>query len=183
MLKRLVVSCAIAALLPGVALAATHKKAHKSSSRPSSHSSSSGPMVTYWGPRLGLSSSPDQFVVGGQLDFREFTPGLSISPNLEFGVGDNATWTALNADLKHYFAVQGSTWRPYLGGGLSVNFWSYNSPIVGVPDASGTKTGLNVILGAAVPTHTGGRFFSEARLGVGDIPNLKVMAGYNFRMR
>ena len=182
MLKRLVVSCAIAALLPGVALAATHKKAHKSSSH-HSHSTRSGPMVTWWGPRLGLSSSPDQFVVGGQLDFREFTPGLSISPNLEFGVGDNATWTALNADLKHHFVVQGASWRPYLGGGLSVNFWNYNSPTQGVPDGSGTQMGANLIAGAVVPTRTGSRFFTEARIGIGDIPNLKVMAGWNFRMR
>jgi len=140
-------------------------------------------MVTWWGPRLGLSSNPDQFVIGGQLDFREFTPGLSISPNLEFGVGDNATWTALNADVKHHFVVQGSTWRPYLGGGLSVNFWNYNSTFAGVPDASGTETGFNLILGAAVPTRTGSRFFTEVRLGVGDIPDMKVMAGWNFRMR
>jgi hypothetical protein len=117
MLKRLVVMCAIAALLPGVALAATHKK--KSKAR-STSSRSAGPTVTWWGPRLGLSSSPDQFVIGGQLDFREVAPGLSISPNLEFGIGDNVTWTAVNGDLKHHFVVQGATggrtWR-----GLSVN--------------------------------------------------------------
>ena len=134
MLKRFVVSCAIAALLPGVALAATHKKSSSRKSSSHSRSASSGPMVRWWGPRLGLSSNPDQFVIGGQLDFREFTPGLSISPNLEFGVGDNATWTALNGDLKHTFIVQGSTWRPYLGGGLSVNFWNWNSNMSGVPD-------------------------------------------------
>lgn len=182
MLKRLLVLCAIAALLPGVALAATHKKkstSHRSSS--SAQRSSSGPMVTWWGPRLGLSSSPDQFVIGGQLDFREIAPGLAFSPNLEFGMGDNATWTAINGDLKHHFVVQGATWRPYIGGGLSVNFWNVSGQN-GLPDESGTTTGANLIFGAVVPTHTGGRFFTEARIGLGDIPNLKVMAGWNFRM-
>ena len=182
MLKRLVVLCAIAALLPGVALAATHKKSSSRKSSSSSRSSRSGPMVTWWGPRLGLSSNPDQFVIGGQLDFREIAPGLSISPNLEFGVGDDMTWTAINGDLKHHFIVQGATWRPYLGGGLSVNFWNWNSSFAGVPDQSGTEMGANLVFGAVVPTHTGGRFFTEARIGIGDIPDLKVLAGWNFRM-
>jgi hypothetical protein len=175
MLKRLIVMSAIVALLPGVALAATHKKSksHRSSSR------SAGPTVTWWGPRLGVSSSPDQFVIGGQLDFREIAPGLSFSPNLEFGMGDNVTWTAVNGDLKHHFVVQGATWRPYLGGGLSVNFWNYSS---GFGDASGTEAGANLIFGAVVPTRSGSRFFTEARVGIGDIPDLKLMAGWNFRM-
>jgi len=182
MLKRLVVLCAIAALLPGVALAATHKKSSSRKSSSSSRSSRSGPMVTWWGPRLGLSSNPDQFVIGGQLDFREIAPGLSISPNLEFGVGDDMTWTAINGDLKHHFIVQGATWRPYVGGGLSVNFWNWNSPLPNAPDGSGTEMGANLIFGAVVPTHSGSRFFTEARVGLGDIPDLKIMAGWNFRM-
>ncbi len=179
MLKRLVVLCAIAALLPSVALGATKKKS--SSRKTTTRRASTGPMVSWWGPRLGLSSNPDQFVAGGQLDFREIAPGLGISPNVEFGFGDDFTWTAVNADLKHHFVVQGATWRPYMGGGLSVNFWNYNTP-VGSSGQSGSEVGANLIFGAAVPTHSGSRFFTEARLGLGDIPDLKVMAGWNFRM-
>ena len=182
MLKKLVVLCAIAALLPAAALAQTQRKSTaRTTSHRSSRSASSGPMVTAWGPRLGFSSNPDQFVIGGQLDFREISPDLSISPNLEFGFGDDFTWTALNADLKYHFDVRGSNWSPYMGGGLSVNFWSWHAPL-GFPDNSGTEIGANLIFGAAVPTHSGSRFFTEARLGLGDIPDIKVMAGWNFRM-
>lgn len=176
MLKRLVVLCAILALVPTVALAKTTKK--KSTAR----RASSGAMVTWWGPRVGFSSSPDQFVIGGQMDFREISRGLAISPNLEFGMGDDMTWTAVNADLKHHFTVQGASWRPYLGGGLSVNFWNWSSTFPGVPDESGTEMGANLVFGAVVPTHSGSRFFTEARVGLGDIPDLKIMAGWNFRM-
>ena len=176
MLKKLVVLCAIATLLPGVALAKTRRT---STHHRAARTRSSGPALTSWGPRFGFSSNPDQLVIGGQLDFREVAPDLSISPNVEFGFGDNLTWTALNADLKYHFHVQGATWRPYLGGGLSMNFWSSNSSI---GDASGTEMGANFILGAAVPTHSGSRFFTEARIGLGDLPDLKVMAGLNFRM-
>ena len=179
MLKRLVVLFMIAALLlPAAADAATKKR---SSSRRSSSRASSGPAVSWWGPRLGFSSSPDQFVIGGQLDFREVTPGLAISPNVEFGFGDDMTWTAVNGDLKHHFMVQGSTWRPYLGGGLSLNFWNYSGPGT-LPDNSGSEFGANLIFGATVPTRAGSRFFTEARIGLGDIPDLKLMAGWNFRM-
>ena len=177
MLKKLVVLCAIAALVPTVALAKTQAK-RKTTAR----QASSGPMVSWWGPRLGFSSSPDQFVIGGQMDFREFTPGLGISPNVEFGFGDDLMWTAVNADLRHKFVVQGASWRPYLGGGLSVNFWNWSSPFAGVPDESGTEMGANLVFGAMVPTHSGSRFFTEARIGIGDIPDLKIMAGWNFRM-
>jgi hypothetical protein len=176
MLKRLVVLCAILALVPTVALAKTAKK--KSTAR----KASSGAMVSWWGPRLGFSSSPDQFVVGGQMDFREFSPGLGLSPNVEFGFGDDLMWTAVNADLKHHFVVQNASWRPYVGGGLSVNHWNWSSPISGVPDESGTEMGANLIFGARFPTHSGSRFFTEARIGIGDIPDLKIMGGWNFRM-
>ena len=173
MLKRLVVLFAIASLVPAVALAKTTR-------RSSTHrASSSARSLSWWGPRLGFSSNPDQFVIGGQLEFREVAPGLAISPNLEFGIGDDFTWTALNGDLKHHFIVQGANWRPYVGGGLSVNFWNYNSNF---GDASGTEMGANLIFGAVVPTHSGSRFFTEARVGLGDIPDLKILAGWNFRM-
>jgi len=182
MLKRIMVLCAIAALLPAAALAQTHKKSTaRSSSHRTTRSAGAGPMVTTWGPRLGFSSNPDQFVIGGQLDFREISQDLSISPNLEFGFGDDFTWTAVNADLKYRFDVRGSNWTPYMGGGLSVNFWSFSAPF-GLPDASGTEVGANLIFGAAVPTHSGSRFFTEARIGLGDIPDIKVMGGWNFRM-
>ena len=177
MLKRFVVLSLIAALLlPAAADAATKKR---SSTRRSSSRASSGPTVSWWGPRLGISSSPDQFVIGGQLDFREVMPGMGFSPNIEFGFGDNVTWTAVNGDLKHHFMVRGSAWRPYLGGGLSMNFWNYSGQ---GGDASGSEFGANLILGAVVPTRQGSRFFTEARIGLGDIPDLKLMAGWNFRM-
>jgi hypothetical protein len=178
MLKKLVVLCAIAALLPAAAWAKTQRRA---STHRTARASSSGALVTTWGPRLGFSSNPDQFVAGGQLDFRDIAENLSISPNLEFGFGDNFTWTALNADLKYRFDVRGANWTPYMGGGLSMNFWSYSAPL-GLPDGSGTEMGANLIFGAAVPTRSGSRFFTEARIGLGDIPDLKVMAGWNFRM-
>jgi len=180
MLKRLVVLFMIAALLlPAAADAATKKK--RSSSRRSSSRASAGPAVSWWGPRLGFSSSPDQFVIGGQLDFREVTPGLAISPNVEFGFGDDMTIIALNLDGHYHFAIEGSRWRPYAGAGIAISFVSFdNGP--GNGDDSDTEVGGALILGAGVPTAAGNRFFSELKLGLGDVPDLKIMVGWNFRM-
>lgn len=158
MLRKLFVLCALTALVPVSALAATR-------------------IVTTYGPRIGVSNNPDQVVFGGQMDFGEVAPDLSLSPNVELGFGDHMTLIALNADLQYHFEVQGSAWKPYAGGGLSVNFFSFDSRLGGGSD---TQAGVNFLIGAAVPTKTGSRFFSELRLGAGDIPDLKLMFGWNF---
>ena len=38
-----------------------------------------------------MSINPDQFVIGGQMNFPLEPRGLAISPNIELGVGDNVT--------------------------------------------------------------------------------------------
>ncbi|HKA25336.1 MAG TPA: hypothetical protein VKF80_10170, partial [Candidatus Eisenbacteria bacterium] len=49
------------------------------------------------GPRVGLGINPDQFVIGGQMNFPLEPHGLAISPNVELGVGDHTTTIQLNA--------------------------------------------------------------------------------------
>jgi hypothetical protein len=158
MIKKLFVLCALVALVPVSALAATR-------------------IANTFGPRIGLSNNPDQVVFGGQLSLGEVAPDLSLSPNVEVGLGDHMSLIALNADLQYHFAVQGSSWKPYAGGGLSVNWFSFDDRIGGGSD---TQAGVNFLVGAAVPTKTGSQFFSELRLGAGDIPDLKLMFGWNF---
>jgi hypothetical protein len=136
-------------------------------------------VATAMGPRLGFSTDPDQLVVGGQMDFGEIAPDVVFTPNLELGVGDNAIVFAVNADIHYHFKIEGSEWRPYLGGGLGANFVDFDGPI-----GSETAIGANLIVGAIVPTRTGSRFFTEARFLLGDavLPDLKLMVGWNFKM-
>ena len=159
MLRRLLVVGALA-LLPLVAYAAS-------------------PTVTAFGPRLGVSVDPDQFVVGGQLSLQEFAPNWSFDPNLELGFGDNLTDIAFNLDAYYHLRLSGSDWRPYLGGGLGVNFVSWDAPL-GRRDDSDTQVGLNLVAGLTIPARSGDHWFTELRFGVGDIPTLKIMGGYNF---
>ena len=132
------------------------------------------------GPRVGFSVDPSQIVFGGQAIVGEIAPKLTFDPSLEFGLGDHVTVIAANFDIHYHFDVQGTAWRPYAGGGVALNFLSFDyGPF---QNNSDTAVGGNVILGAAVPTPSGNRFFSELKLGLGDVPTMKAVVGWNFKM-
>jgi hypothetical protein len=164
MFKRLVVLCALCALLPISAYAA-------------------GAAVTSYGPRVGFSTSPDQLVVGGQLSVGNVTPEITFDPNVELGFGDNATLIAFNLDLHYHFDISGSNWSPYVGAGVGINFISIDLPPGVSADNSFTKVGGQLIGGASVPTASGNKFFGELKLGLGDsaIPDMKLLVGWNFK--
>jgi hypothetical protein len=137
------------------------------------------PAVTAFGPRFGASVDPGQLVVGGQLSLRDFAPNWSFDPNLELGFGDNQTVFAFNLDAFYHLRLAGSDWRPYVGGGLGVDFFSLDAPF-GMRDRSDTEVGLNLVGGFTIPAGPGDRWFTELRFGVGDIPTLKIIGGFNF---
>lgn len=137
-------------------------------------------VATGIGPRIGFSADPDQLVFGGQLTIGEVAPSLTFDPNLEIGVGDDLLLIGFNFDLHYHFDIN-STWRPYAGGGVGINFVDYDDDAFGNSD-SDTEFGGQLILGAGAPTSSGNRFFGEMKLGLGDVPDLKVVVGWNFKM-
>ena len=60
-----------------------------------------------------------------------------------------------------------------------MNFVSWDAPL-GTRDDSDTQVGLNLVAGLTIPARSGDHWFTELRFGVGDIPTLKIMGGYNF---
>ena len=163
MLRNLVFAGTLAALIPASALAA----------RPGG--------VSGVGPRIGFSVSPDQLVLGGHLVVGEVAPRMAFVPNLELGVGDDRTLIAMNFDMHYTFMLRDSDWRPYAGAGLGINFEEIDREPPR-DDTSETNVGGNVIIGAAAPTRSGNQFFGELRFGLGDIPSLKLVAGWTFGM-
>jgi len=145
-------------------------------SAPAAHAA---PAVTAAGPRFGFSVDPDQVVVGGQLSLREFAPDWSFDPNLELGFGDDQTTIEFNLDAYYHLRLSGSDWRPYVGGGLGVDFVSRDEPL-GVRDHSNTYVGLNAVAGFTIPAGSGRHWFTELRFGLGDLPTLKIIGGLNF---
>jgi hypothetical protein len=138
-------------------------------------------VATGIGPRVGFSVDPDQIVFGGHAVIGEIAPSVTFDPSLEFGFGDNSTVVAMNFDAHYHATLANSDWRPYFGAGIGVNFFSHDNPAP-FRDDSDTNVGGNLILGAGIPTRSGNRFFTELRLGLGDIPSLKMIAGWNFRL-
>ena len=128
------------------------------------------------GPRVGFSSSPDQLVVGGQVEFPEFAPHLTVDPSLELGFFDDQTTIALNGDFYYHFPLRNSAWTPYAGLGVALVISQFAN------SDSQTDAGANLVGGASVPTRSGNRFFGELRIGLGDIPSLKLIAGWNFKV-
>lgn len=130
-----------------------------------------------WGPRLGLTSGPDQLHVGFHLDFGNFAQHVRFQPNFEMGFGDGATLAAMNFETAYRFSSS-SDWSPYAGGGVGVNFWG--SDRRGFRDYNDTDVGLNLLGGIEKSLSDGDRFFTEAKFGVDDAPDFKLTFGWTF---
>jgi len=162
MMKRLLVTALLAVALPWTAQAATSS--------------------TLIGPRFGVSLDPDQLVLGGQLVTPPVAPHITFDPSLELGLGDDQTVVAINLDMFYHFELHDTQWSPYAGLGVGINWFSIDRPAP-ESDQSNSEVGANVVLGVDVPTSHGSWFFSELRAGLGDIPEMKIIAGWNFALR
>lgn len=160
MLRRLLAVTALLAAIPAASTAA-----------------STASTFTAFGPQLGFSSGPDQFVVGGHLQWGDIAPRLDFVPGIDLGFGDNITLVSLNGDF-HYRLDTRTQWQPYLGGGVGIHFFSFDHG-----GGSDTRAGGHFIAGADVATKSHSRFFAELKLGFGDSPDLKAMAGWSFKPR
>jgi len=160
MLRRSLIALALLAMLP---LAA-----------------SAGSFNSY-GPEIGFSQSPDQLVLGGHLNWNSVAPHLDFSPGIDLGLGDNLTLVTFNGDF-HYRIVTSTSWQPYIGGGMGLHFVSADNTFGGRnTNNSDLHAGGHFIAGATIPTAGKSRFFTELKLGFGDSPDLKAVAGWNYR--
>ena len=138
---------------------------------------------TIIGPHLGFSGSPDQFILGGQIQFADVAPQLDFVPGVDLGLGDGLTVLGLNGDFHYRIPVRNTTWQPYAGAGVSLFIFSADTGDFGGSRSSGSAGGGSLILGADVPTQSGSRFFAEMKFGLGDGPSFRLIGGWHFRMR
>ena len=161
MLRRSILAVAILAILPAAAAAAAANS------------------FTAFGPELGFSQTPDQVVFGGHLQWGDVAPQLDFVPGIDLGFGDNTTLVSLNGDF-HYRIDTKTQWQPYVGGGVGIHFFSFDNVGPGV-DKSVTRGGGHFIAGADVATKGRSRFFAELKIGFGDSPDMKAVAGWSFK--
>jgi len=129
------------------------------------------------GPRVGVTSDPDQVFAGMQFNFGEFVPHLRFQPNFEFATGDDFDIISVTAPVHYRFVVQGNV-VPYVGGGLTLAWVNADLP-QGQSDSE-FEIAAKAIGGVEWPLRGANAFFLELNVGVGDIQDVAVVAGWMF---
>jgi len=132
-------------------------------------SATSASAQTSAGIRAGLSVDPDQFYFGGHVETPPLIEELRFKPNVEIGVGNDATVVALNVEFAYVFPSQ-RDWNMYAGAGPALI-------IVDTARDTSSGGGFNMLVGAS---HSSG-LFVEFKVGVVDSPDVKIGVGYSFR--
>jgi hypothetical protein len=138
-----------------------------------------------WGPRVGLSSDPDQVVAGAHFDLGEFTRNLRFQPSVEIGLGDDLLSFYGNAMTAYYFPVKGNV-TPYAGAQLTAWLADFDDEPGPQPfddefdDGFNTEIGLAALGGIETRFKSGTRFLAELQLELTNHPEVKVMAGWTF---
>lgn len=137
-----------------------------------------------WGPRVGVSSDPDQVFGGVHVDFGEFADNVRFQPSAEVGFGDHVTTVQVNFMVSYYFPVKASV-TPYAGGSLSAAFFDFRSNCSSFARSFGcanSETEIGPVAVGGIETKLSGktRFLAELQLGFGDLPDAKLLAGWQF---
>ncbi len=119
------------------------------------------------------------------MDAGRLNDRIRLQPSAELGLGNGLLLGSANFDLHYLFGlVGGRRYRPYAGGGLGLN-------VIDVKNGFGQGTGfdfepvLNLVGGLEWGASRKGsrslnRYLVEARVGMGDTPELKLVFGLNF---
>lgn len=134
--------------------------------------------VSKYGARLGFSSNPDQFTVGGYAQLGELAPKLSMRPSMDLGWGDDVFSWLTNLDLQYSFA--GTSVVPFVGAGLGIAYYNFSEPEGYTGDSSDTSVGLGVYGGAEMDLGDYKSGYIEARFGVDEMPDFKLTLGFGF---
>lgn len=127
-----------------------------------------------YGVRIGYGSDPDQFVVGFQTDLAQVYRNLHFVPSIDAGFGEHVNNLGFNGDLKLFLRLPQATAAFYLLAGPTIEIWDY--------DVGEADTEIGVYLGGGVQMGFGdkGYYNLEARAGIGDVPEFRILLGILF---
>lgn len=140
-----------------------------------------------WGPRVGLSDSPDQIIGGLHWDLGEWGPHVVFQPDLEFGIGDDIFTVDFTVPATYHWENLGGNVEPYVGGGVVLAMFNIDEdedpppPFDDADDDTEFEVGVEAIGGVEWRLSGGSDFFLELSIGFGDIHDLEVVAGWIFR--
>jgi hypothetical protein len=125
----------------------------------------------------GASIDPEQVYVGVFWQSPAIGGNFRIRPGLDGGFGNDLRLGTINIDFTYSFPLGQSPWRFMTGGGPAIVLINYSNDAI----ETGTEVtaGGSYIFGFA---HEGG-FFAEFRVGGGNVPSLKMGAGWVLNLR
>lgn len=123
------------------------------------------------GLRAGVSIEPNQFYFGGHAETSPLVDRLRFRPNIEIGIGDDATRAAFNVEFTYLFR-SATEWSVYAGGGPALN-------IIRQTSVTSAEPGFNGLVGLS---HEDG-LFAELKVGAFDSPRVKFGVGYAVHWR
>ena len=118
------------------------------------------------GLHAGMTINPDDFLIGLHFKSKPMAENLSLVPSVEAGFGD-VTMVAGNLDL-HYDLKGGGKMNPYLGGGITLNWFDTDG-------GSETDFGGSLLGGITLSE----KWYFETKFGLGDVPDWKLYVGIN----
>lgn len=126
-----------------------------------------------FGLRGGFSLKPDQIVVGGQVELGQLA-FARIVPSVDVGFGDNVTTIAFNGDFLLRVNIPDASIELYGGGGPTVLYADVSD------GPSDWNLGLTLVVGGRLPVGGSHAVNLEGRLGVGDVPDFRLIAAIIF---
>ena len=141
-----------------------------------------------WGLRAGVASDPDQLLLGAHWDMGDVAAHLRMVPNVQLGLGDDATVLEGTLPVHYVFGQTDAGFTPYVGGGLAVAWIDVdhddngqgNDDFFDDDDDSDVELGVKVLGGLEWGLSGGNRFFIELNLGIGDLHDFQAVAGWTF---
>ena len=118
----------------------------------------------------GVSIDPEQPMAGVWWETPPIGGRFHLRPGIDGGFGDNIRVATFNIDFIAKFPLGSSGWELIQGGGPVIVLTRIDAF-----DATDTSAGGSYIIGFA---HDSG-FFGEFRIGGGNVPSLKMSAGWS----
>ena len=124
--------------------------------------------------RLGVSMDPDQFVAGLYTYAGSLTPQVHFMPYADVGLGDDIVVLTGNGDFRFdIVSLRNSPILFYISAGPTVAFWDSDH------FDSEVELGASVAFGMTrIPLGATNSLNFEIRVGLGDIPDGKLMVGF-----
>lgn len=127
-----------------------------------------------YGIRVGYGDGPDQFVIGAQADMGPIWRRVHFVPSIDAGFGNDLTTICFNGDVQAFLPMPKSSFSLYGLIGPTIMYWS--------PEVGDADTEIGLTLGGGVRAGLGqkGWYNLEARVGIGDVPDFRILLGVLF---